>query len=92
MHDTGYPNALLDQVVLVPLEFGLQAIRFCLDLLAGPFYPGQVRFCIRVVWRYLTESRNGGIIFADVFALLSFYNGRLESFGSKRDGRGADKV
>lgn len=74
-----YPDALLDQIVLVALELCLEARRLGLVCRLHAVYPGLVTLGLGLVWGGSPDAFPSFLIAGNVRALLGLADGCFES-------------
>lgn len=80
--------ALLDEIVLVPLQLGLQPVRLGLHLLRRLLDPAFIQHGIWFVRGHVSECLDGVLVAGDISAALGLVDGGLEGVDGEI-GRGA---
>ena len=83
-----YTDALLDEIVLIALQLGLQPLRLGLDLLGGTIHPVRVEHGVWIVRRHGSKGLDGGVVAADIATSFGFVDGGAEGVDGEV-GRGA---
>lgn len=70
-----YPNALLNQIVLVPLQLLLQAVRVDFCFLARLVNPRKVWNPVFVIWNYLVKLGCSHLVAPNIIASFCIFDG-----------------